>query len=334
MPGKRGTTAQFSTKYGKMHLGKCEEVLRQNLSRIRGKVNLIMTSPPFPLNNKKKYGNLTGDTYRDWFVSLAPLFSEMLAPDGSIIIELGNSWEKKRPVQSLLHLESLLGFVRNETADLRLCQQFVCYNPSRLPSPAAWVTINRIRTVDSFTHVWWMAKTDFPKADNRNILRPYSKSMEALLQRGTYNAGKRPSQHHISEGSFLRKNPGSIMPNVIELEAIKEEQELRLPRNLMSMSNTNSNDFFMKACREEGITPHPARMQYELVDFFIQFLTDEKDIVLDPFAGSNTTGFCAERLGRRWYAIEAEEEYVEQAKLRFQDPALRKPRRKAAGGQQ
>lgn len=110
---------------------------------------MILTSPPFPLNEKKSYGNMTGEKYLKWFSNLAPIFAEMLTEDGSIVIKLGNGWESKRPVQSLLPLQSLLGFVSNENAGLRLIQQFVCYNPSRLPSPAQWVTINRIRTVDS-----------------------------------------------------------------------------------------------------------------------------------------------------------------------------------------
>jgi site-specific DNA-methyltransferase (cytosine-N4-specific) len=114
-------------------------------------VNLILTSPPFPLNNKKSYGNLEGKEYKKWFTGLAEIFAYLLTPDGSIVIEMGNSWLNGRPVQSLLHLESLMGFVKNRRADFRLCQQFICYNPSRLPGPAQWVTVNRIRTTDSFT---------------------------------------------------------------------------------------------------------------------------------------------------------------------------------------
>ena len=173
---------------------------------------MILTSPPFPLNNKKQYGNLNGEEYLKWFTGLAELFSSVLAPNGSIVIEMGNAWEKNRPVQSLLHLNSLLSFVNNENAGLRLCQEFVCYNPARLPSPAQWVTINRIRAIDSFTHVWWMSNSDYPKADNRRVLRPYSKSMKKLLKSGKFNSGKRPSEHVISEKGFLTDNHGSIGP--------------------------------------------------------------------------------------------------------------------------
>ena len=134
------------------------------------------------------------------------MFSSVLAPNGSIVIEMGNAWEKNRPVQSLLHLNSLLSFVNNEKAGLRLCQEFICYNPARLPSPAQWVTIHRIRAIDSFTHVWWISNSDYPKADNRRVLRPYSKSMKKLLKSGKFNSGKRPSEHVISEKGFLTDN--------------------------------------------------------------------------------------------------------------------------------
>ena len=163
----------YSTDLGKYYIGKCEETIKE--LNLKEKVQLILTSPPFPLNNKKKYGNLNGNEYLEWFTGLAELFSNALTPNGSIVIEMGNAWEKNRPVQSLLHLNSLLSFVNNEKAGLRLCQEFICYNPARLPSPAQWVTINRIRAIDSFTHVWWIANSDYPKADNRRVLRPYSK---------------------------------------------------------------------------------------------------------------------------------------------------------------
>ena len=170
-------------KTGRYYIGKAEEILTSSsFCKLRGQIQLIFTSPPFPLNSKKSYGNMLGDEYLQWFTNLAPLFSEMLTEDGSIVIELGNSWESQRPVQSLLPLQSLLNFVSHPDANLRLIQEFVCYNPSRLPSPANWVTVERIRTVDSYTRLWWMAKTDKPKADNSKVLRPYSDRIRACYQ--------------------------------------------------------------------------------------------------------------------------------------------------------
>jgi site-specific DNA-methyltransferase (cytosine-N4-specific) len=302
---------------GKYLLGDSTEFLNSpDGRRLRGKVDLILTSPPFPLNNKKSYGNLQGDHYRAWFAQLAPLFSNLLAPRGSLVIELGNAWEPNRPVQSLLTIRSLLSLVDHPEAQLRLIQEFVCYNPSRLPSPAQWVTVNRIRTVDSYTHVWWLAKTDRPKADNGRVLRPYSKAMRDLLRRQKYNAGKRPSQHAISETGFLKNHGGSIAHNFLELEPLDKARDVRLP-NAFSLANSTSNDCFAKLCREKQIPVHPARMQPGLASFFIDLLTEPGDLVLDPFAGSNTTGYAAAQARRRWVAIESNPDYVRQSRLRF-----------------
>jgi DNA modification methylase len=313
----------YSSKLGRLIQGNSIELLSGDLRNdLKGKINLIITSPPFPLNNKKKYGNEKGEEYKKWFIDMAPIFSDLLTEDGSLVIEIGNAWEPNRPVQSLLHLECLWGLVKHEEANLRLIQEFICYNPSKLPSPAQWVTVNRIRTVDSYTHVWWISKSDFPKADNIKVLRPYSKSMKQLLNRQKYNSGKRPSEHDISEKGFLKDNGGSIAHNFFEMEPLDNKRDVRLPHNVLSFSNTNSNDYFLTACREQNITPHPARMSKGLVNFFIEFLTDEKDIVLDPFGGSNTTGYCAERLNRKWIAFETQEDYIRQSLVRFQEPTL------------
>jgi site-specific DNA-methyltransferase (cytosine-N4-specific) len=49
-------------------------------------------------------------------------------------------------------------------------------------------------------------------------------------------------------------------------------------------------------------------------------LTDPGDLVLDIFAGSNTTGAVAEREGRRWLGFELDLNYVAASAFRFIDP--------------
>ncbi|MCU4162042.1 site-specific DNA-methyltransferase [Acidiphilium sp. AL] len=280
--------------------GKSNEILADgSLARFEGKVNLIFTSPPFPLNRKKRYGNETGEAYIKWLCAFGPLFKKMLAPDGSIVVEMGNSWEPGMPVMSTLALRALLEF--QEKNDLHLCQEFIWHNPAKLPSPAQWVNVERSRVKDSFTKLWWMASTKKPKASNQRVLQEYSKAMKTLLKRGTYNAGKRPSEHDISETAFLRDNGGAI------------------PSNVLTYANTQNGDAYQTYCRENELPLHPARMPADLAKFFIKFLTVAGDVVLDPFGGSNTTGAAAEELERFWISIEASEDYIKGSRGRFGD---------------
>lgn len=300
----------YRTALGQMLHGKIEDALTSApLANLKGKVNLIVTSPPFPLVRKKRYGNETGEKYIEWLKDLASPLADLLTDDGSIVIEIGNAWEEGAPIMSTLPLEALLAFKR--AANLNLCQHVICHNPARLPSPAAWVNLKRARLKDSFTHVWWMSKAEFPKADNRKVLNPYSKDMKALLKRKSYNSGRRPSGHVISETGFLTDHGGSIGPNVIEMGGD------HYPESLLRYTGTKWDADYRSYCREKNLAAHPARMQSSLSAFFLQFLTDEGDLVFDPFGGSNTTGRVAEEMGRRWIAVEAESSYIEGSRGRF-----------------
>lgn len=269
------------------------------LSSLHGKVNLIFTSPPFPLNRKKRYGNETGDAYIKWLCEFGPLFKEMLAPNGSIVIEMGNSWEPGEPVMSTLAIRALLEFQMKN--NLFLCQEFVWQNPAKLPTPAQWVNVKRIRVKDSFTRLWWLSPIQNPKANNRRVLQEYSSAMKDLLKKGSYNSGKRPSEHNISETAFLKDNGGAI------------------PSSVLTYANTQSGDAYQLYCRKNEFQLHPARMPSDLAKFFIKFLTEPGDIILDPFGGSNTTGAAAEGLARRWISIEASDDYIKGSRGRFGD---------------
>ncbi len=263
-------------------------------------VDLILTSPPFALKRKKEYGNEEEDKYCDWFMSFAPHLHRILKAEGSFVLDLGGAYKPGFPVRSIYQFDLLVRLVR-ETGFF-LSQEFYHYNPSRLPAPAEWVNVRRVRVKDSVNVVWWLSKTPNPKADNRKVLRPYSDSMQNLLKNG-YKAKLRPSGHDISE-NFSKDNGGAIPPNLLEL------------------ANTDSNGRYQQLCREHGVKPHPARYPPQFAEFFIKFLTDESDLVFDPFGGSNTTGFVAERLSRRWFISELSEEYLKGSKFRFSEDEL------------
>ncbi len=288
----------FKTEKGISYQGVVEDFFRlRKFEKYYGKINLIFFSPPFPLNRKKRYGNYTGDEYLEWFSNLAIELKKYLSPKGSIVVEMGNSWESGKPTMSTLSLRSMLAFL--EKGEFHLCEQFIWYNPAKLPSPAQWVNIERIRVKDSFTHIWWMSNTDKPLANNRRVLEDYSDSMRKLLKSKKYNSGVRPSEHNIGEESFLKKHGGAI------------------PSNVIIAANTHSNSPYLDYCRNIGLVPHPARMPEDIPKFFIKMLTNKRGLVLDPFGGSNTTGAVAELLNRRWISIEANQDYIKGSKGRF-----------------
>jgi DNA modification methylase len=282
----------YTTHHGATFLGDSLEVMKQIPD---GSVNLVMTSPPFALKRQKEYGNVHAQDYVDWFLPFAEQMKRIITEDGSIVIDVGGTWIKGQPTRSLYHFKLVVALV--EDLGLHLAQDFYWYNPAKLPSPAEWVTVRRVRVKDSVNTIWWLSKTPFPKANNRNILKEYSDSMKSLLQNG-YKAKKRPSGHDISE-NFSQDNGGAIPPNLIEL------------------ANTDSNSTYLQACRNAGIKPHPARFPHGIPEFFIKFLTDANDIVLDPFAGSVVTGDVCETLNRNWIAIEILEEYLDTSRFRF-----------------
>ena len=325
---RRASSYVYETDLGSAYCGDSLKILRSRpFEAHRGKVQLAFTSPPFPLNTKKSYGNLQGEDYIRWFAKFAPLLRDMVTEDGSIVIEIGNAWMPGEPVMSTHVLEAFLRFLKK--GDLHLCQEFIWYNPARLPSPIEWVNKERVRVKDAFTRIWWMSPTTRPKADNRKVLREYSPSMRRLIDTGRYNAGARPSEHHIGAESFKADNNGAIPPNVGGVDALPSLDRVITPKgfaeyleettNLLKAANTLSSDGYRRFCLERDAPIHPARMPSTLVEFFVKFLTDEGDMVLDPFAGSNTTGAVAQALGRRWLSVEADWIYVAHSIGRF-DP--------------
>lgn len=284
----------YVTALGRAYCGDARELFR---TLADGSVSLVFTSPPFALRRQKAYGNVAAHEYVDWFLPLADEVFRVLRDDGSFVMELGGAWNPGSGTRSLFTYELLVRLGQQ----FHLAQDFYWHNPSRLPSPAEWVTIRRTRVKEAVTQIWWLSKTTEPKADNRRVLAPYSKSMQRLLKDG-YTPAKRPSQHEIGP-HFQRDNGGAIPPNIL------------------TVPNTRSYDEYIFRCREAGLPIHPARFPPELPSFFIKFLTDEGDLVVDPFGGSNVTGQVAESLGRRWTSFEINPDYVAGSRLRFERPA-------------
>ena len=261
-------------------------------------VDLVLTSPPFALQRKKSYGNHEQEVYVDWLSRFASEIYRVLNPTGSFVLDIGGAYEKNRPVRSLYNYRVLIKFC--DELGFRLAEEFFWYNPAKLPSPIEWVNKRKVRAKDAVNTVWWFSKTDNPKANVTNVLVPYSERMKLLLKNGSrfYSPKERPSGHDISK-AFNNDRGGAI------------------PSNLLQIPNTESNSQYLRLCKAVGISGHPARFPGKLPEFFIKFLTDPDDLVLDIFAGSNTTGVVAERLRRKWFAFEQDRSYLAASVFRF-----------------
>lgn len=300
LPNFESPKELFCTDLGKIYHGDSLGLMHKTLGR--ESVDLIMTSPPFGLVRKKSYGNEDADRYLRWFRPFAEGFRKVLKPSGSLVIDIGGSWKAGTPTRSLYHFDLLIMLCRE--FGFHLCQEHYWWNPAKLPTPAEWVNVRRVRVKDAVNCIWWLSPTPWPKANNRRVLAPYSDSMLDLLENG-YDAKLRPSGHDISE-KFGRNNGGSVPPN------------------LLALANTESNGHYQDYCREKGFPIHPARFPATLPEYFIRLLTDPGDVVLDPFGGSCVTGEAAEYTMRRWMCCEISRPYLEGALARFEERPERK----------
>ncbi|MHB1681201.1 MAG: DNA-methyltransferase [Bacilli bacterium] len=285
----------FETRLGKAYQGDSIDLLQ---TLVDGSVNLVLTSPPFALQRQKEYGNRSQDDYIDWLTDFAVLVKEKLAEDGSFVLDLGGAYQKGVPIRSLYNYKVLVKFC--EELGFKLAEEFFWYNPSKLPSPIEWVNKRKIRAKDAVNTIWWFSKSDFPKSDVSKVLSPYSDRMKKLLENADkyYEPKERPSGHNISE-EFNKDNGGAI------------------PSNLLQIPNSESNSQYLKLCKLTGSKGHPARFPTKLPEFFVKFLTDPGDLVVDIFGGSGTTGEAAEKLDRKWITCDLEPEYVASSIFRF-----------------
>jgi site-specific DNA-methyltransferase (cytosine-N4-specific) len=282
----------YTTPLGEAYLGEAASLLKRVAD---GAVDLVLTSPPFALARPKAYGNKSEADYADWFLPFASEVRRVLKPRGSFVLEMGWAYKPGRPVRSLYNIETLLRLCAEQ--DWLLSQEFHWFNPAKLPSPAEWVTVRKIRVKDAVSPIWWLAKTDDPRADWSNV------RLDMDLRAPTPTDPSR--------------DPDSLW---FGDEALLGAQDEEIPTNLLEIANTTSNSWYQRCCRGLAIKAHPARFPERLPAFFIRGLTSPGDIVMDIFCGSNTVGYASELLGRRWAAFEQKPQYLAASAFHFLPP--------------
>lgn len=279
----------------KFIVGDCEEVMKSFPAR---SVDFVLTSPPYA--DQRNYGHesslISPDSYIAWFAPKAKQIHRILKKNGSFVLNINdkiiNNYQHLYVFELVIYLCKKVGF--------NLVRDYIWHNPATPPNVFSRGGYGR--TKKSHEYCFWFAKGEEWTFNLDPIRKPYGKEMQKYLNgngKGRRDDNIRPSTHNFDCEKIWSDNGGSD------------------PGSVISLSNTNSNDIFMKLCKEKKIM-HPARFPSGLADFFIRSGTNENDIILDPFSGSGTTAVSAKNNNRRWIGIDANEEYCELAEARIQ----------------
>jgi site-specific DNA-methyltransferase (cytosine-N4-specific) len=285
---ERGTVVTlYTTSLGSFLWGHAEDVIS---SLDRGSVNLVFTSPPYPLLRKKEYGNLNGEAYLNWLEDILGLHLEALAPHASLLVNLGEAYEQRGSPALSTYREELTIRARKNLG-LSLFGKYYWHNPSKPPA-GHWVTHAKCRPKNDAEEILWFAKTgESPRFYGENALRPYGATMRKLLERGGDSRAKRPSGHGDSKNGFSVDRGGSW------------------PGQVISLPNAASNGPYFSFCRDHGLPPHPARFPEKLAHLMVSTHSQKGDLLFDPFGGSGTMAEMAEALERRWVVGERDLNY-------------------------
>lgn len=279
-------------------VGDCKEVMERIPTE---SIDLVLTSPPYA--DKRDYGtknaSIAPDEYVDWFIPKAQEIYRVLKPTGSFVLNISDKvvggYQHLYVFELLLKLCKEVGF--------HLVRDYIWYNPATPPN--VYSRGGYGRTKKSHEYCFWFSKSEEWTFELDPIRKPYSKDMKKYLDgkgKGNRSDNIRPSTHNFNCEKVWSDNGGSDPGSVIEI------------------SNTNSNDMFMKLCKEKRIA-HPARFPEKLAEFFILSGSKEGDVILDPFSGSGTTAAVAQKNNRKWIGIDANADYCELARARIEAEA-------------
>lgn len=289
----------FSTSLGCALWARCEDVF----GNLGEQIHLALTSPPFPLACPRLYGNQPASAYVDWLCEVLEPIVRELAPGGSVVLSLTNDvFERGSPGRST-YLERLVVALEDRLG-LSLMDRFVWVNPSRPPGPVQWASLRRTHVHTGWDPVLWFSNDPhLVAADNRRVLEPHTPRQAALIR-----AGGEARARSSCDGAY-RLRPGSF----------SGQTDGRIPRNVITAGHRCFDQSPARAfAKEHGLAQHGASMPLALASRLVKHLVGPGDLVVDPFAGLNTTARAAELHGARWLTTEAAAEYALSGAQRFQ----------------
>ena len=295
----------YATDLGMALWGNCKNVFSGDMSE--NLISLVLTSPPYPLKRPRAYGNAPASEYVDWLCSAIEPLLKNLQSGGSICLNLGNDiFISGTPARST-YLERLV-IAFEDRFGLYKMDMIPWVNPCKPPGPMQWASKTRQQLNAGWEPIYWF--TNDPKhcqSNNNRIIEAHSEAHLAFVQNGGVKQRRVNSDgaYYLKEGAYSKSTEGKI------------------PRNVISLSHNCADQRQYKiAARSAGLQAHGAAFPVVLAEKLISFLTKKGDLVVDPFAGSTTTGKAAEKLGRRWIASDIVYDYVVGSALRFEASRL------------
>jgi DNA modification methylase len=298
--GKSVQLIAFSTKLGVAIFGNCKDVF----AGIEDEIHLVFTSPPFLLAKPRAYGNpATWQEYVDFIcAALGPVCLHMV-PGASIVINLTNdSFVQGSPARST-YLERLV-IALEDRLGLHLMDRLI-WRSAKAPGPTQWACKHPIQLRTGYEFCLWFTNDPMRvRSNNRRVLLPHTERHIKLMTSGGI-------QHAASYGD------GSQVHRPGQYGTVTEG---RLPTNVIEIGTGCADTrAYRRRAQALGLPVHGAMMPTLLPEFFIEFLTEPGDLVVDMFGGTGKTALAAERLGRRWAMAEKMLQYIRGAATHFEE---------------
>ena len=282
-----------------------------------GSLQLIFTSPPYPILKGRQYGTFTEADIINLIVNCAREWKRSLTDDGSIVLNFKDVWLPKSQtggaVRSLYQERLLLSLI--DDVGLHFADRHFWKNPSHTPE-SSWVTVQRVRCNQDVESLLWLSKSPNPFADNRPVMVDAKQSTIDTYRLRAARALKGTLK--LSTGPSTQKNNFEE-----QMEAVSNGHTLKvIPRNLLELSNANNHAKLKEVLTKNGLPRHDAMMPVQLAEFFIRFLTSAGDTVYDPFLGSGTTALAAQNTGRKWLGCDRSLPHLLASALRLDSPCF------------